>query len=96
MRIISAIIILLILILGVTFASLNAEPVVVNYYLGSSKLPLSLLLVLILGCGALLGILVSIPIWARLKKENYTLSHRIKVVEKELANLRISPLNEAH
>lgn len=85
MRIISAIIILLILILGITFASLNAEPVVVNYYLGSSKLPLSLLLVLVLGCGALLGILVSIPIWARLKKENYTLSQRIKVAEKRIS-----------
>lgn len=96
MRIISAIIILVILILGVTFASLNAEPVVVNYYLGSSKLPLSLLLVLTFGFGAFLGILVSIPIWIRLKKQNVTLSHRIKNVEKELANLRISPLNEAH
>ncbi len=96
MRIISAIIILIILIMGITFASLNAEPVIVNYYLGSSKFPLSLLLVLIFGIGALMGILVSIPLWLRVKKQNLILSHRIKNVEKELANLRISPLNEAH
>lgn len=96
MRIISAIIILIILILGISFAFLNAEPVIVNYYLGSSKFPLSLLLVLVFGCGALIGIVVSLPIWLRLKKQNLVLSHRVKNVEKELANLRISPLNEAH
>lgn len=96
MRIITSIIVLLILIIGITFASLNAEPVVVNYYIGSSKFPLSLLLVLVLGCGALVGLLLNFPSWLRLKKENLTLSHRVKVIEKELANLRTSPLNEAH
>lgn len=96
MRIITSIILLLIIILGITFASINAEPVVVNYYLGSSKLPLSLLLVFVLGCGAVLGMLANLPIWLRIKRENRNYAQRIKLIEKELANLRASPLNETH
>lgn len=96
MRIITTIILLLIILLGITFASLNSAPVVVNYYLGSCTLPLSLLLVFVLGCGALLGMLANLPILIRLKRENMSHTHRIKLIEKELANLRASPLNETH
>lgn len=94
MRVISYIVCLFIIILGITFACLNAEPVTINYYLGTDKQPLSLLLVLTFGIGALLGLLVGIVLCLKLKSENYRLSHRFKLAEKELANLRAMSLKE--
>jgi len=54
--VIQAIITLLIIIIGVCFAFLNAQHVSFNYYLGTADVPLSLLLVLALGLGFLLGL----------------------------------------
>lgn len=94
MRIISYIFCLFIIILGVTFACLNAELVSINYYVGIDKQPLSLLLVLTLGIGALLGLLVGIVFCLKLKSENYRLNHRLKLAEKELATLRTASVKE--
>lgn len=95
MRIFSFIIFLIIIFLGVTFAVMNAQPVDINYYLGTNKLPLSLLLVLVLGIGAFIGWLTGLLLWLRLKGENLRLSHRIKIVEKEINQLRTLPVNES-
>jgi putative membrane protein len=94
MRIFSFLVILIVLILGVTFAVMNAEPVSINYYLNTSKIPLSLLLVLVIGIGAFIGWLTGLWMWLRLKTENFRLHHQIKTLEKELAQLRTQPLNE--
>jgi putative membrane protein len=94
MRILSFIVILIVLILGVTFAVMNAQPVSINYYLNISKIPLSLLLVLVLGVGGFIGWLTGLWMWLRLKTENFRLGHRIKTLEKELDQLRTQPVNE--
>jgi lipopolysaccharide assembly protein A len=94
MRILSFLIFLVILFLGISFAMLNAQPVIVNYYLGTSKPPLSLLLVLVLGIGALVGWITGLLVWLRLKAENLKLSHRVKIIEKELVQLRTQPIHE--
>jgi putative membrane protein len=94
MRIFSFLVILIVLILGVTFAVMNAEPVSINYYLNTSKIPLSLLLVLVIGIGAFIVWLTGLWMWLRLKTENFRLHHQIKTLEKELAQLRTQPLNE--
>lgn len=83
MRIFSYIILLLIIFLGLTFAVLNAEPVTLNYYFGAGKISLSLLLVLSLGLGALLGLLVAAVPLIRLKKNNYQLKNQLKRTEKQ-------------
>jgi len=54
--VVQAIIGLVIIAIGVCFAFLNAQHVTFNYYLGSSEVPLSMLLVLALGLGFLLGL----------------------------------------
>ena len=82
------------MILGITFAGLNAETVAVNYYFGTNELPLSLLLVLVLAFGSLLGVLAGFTLYLRAKKENFKLRGRIKVVEKEVSNLRSIPLKD--
>lgn len=94
MRIISFFLFLLIIFVGVTFSASNAQLVNVNYYFSNSYLPLSLLLVIVLGIGAFIGWLFSLWIWMRLKTENFLLSSRLKTLEKELNQLRTSPVHE--
>lgn len=96
MRILTTIFVLLLILLGVTFAGLNAELVAVNYYVGSTKLPLSLLLVLSLVCGGLLSLLFSVVTYVRLKSANVRLRQRLKIADEEIANLRTMPLKDAH
>lgn len=92
MRILSYLVLLAIMLTGLTFASLNATPVVFNYYLGSKTITLSLLLVFAFGGGIFLGLLVSIFSWIRVKRDNFQLKSRLKLVEKEVKNLRSIPI----
>jgi putative membrane protein len=89
MRIITVISSFLIIVLGVTFAFLNAEPVVVNYYVGTSQMPLSILLVSILGMGTLLGLLIGFIPMIKLKFSNRRLRKRLEHIEHEISQLRV-------
>lgn len=96
MRLFSILFLLIIIIFGLTFAVLNANPVSFNYYLGTRQISLSLLLIYALGIGIILGFLVSLgPLW-RLKKNNLHLKGRIKEAEKEIENLRTLPIQDKH
>lgn len=81
MRIFSYITLFIILLLGITFASLNAETVTLNYYVGSKSMSLSLLLVIFLGVGVLLGLIVTIAPMLRLKNKNRRLKNQLKQLE---------------
>lgn len=96
MRFLFTIFIVLIILLGVTFACLNAEPVSLNFYFGTRSLPLSMLLVLTLGLGLILGVLLFSLSYLRLKAKNIRLKSKIKLVEKEVENLRAIPLKDTH
>lgn len=80
------------MLFGITFATLNANPVVFNYYFNSKQISLALLLVAALGIGILLGFIFMLFTLIKLKKDNYQLKSRLKVVEKELENLRSLPI----
>lgn len=82
------------MLLGLTFASLNASNVIFNYYVGSKSIALSLLLVFAFGLGLLLGGFVTFFSWLRLKTENYRIKSRLKMVEKEVENLRTLPIKD--
>lgn len=92
MRVLSYLILLIIMLVGLTFAALNSNVVSFNYYLGIKDVALSLLLVGAFGGGILLGLLVAIFPWLRTKYENRRLKSRLKIVEKEVENLRTIPL----
>ncbi len=94
MRIITYILLFLILILGITFACLNAEPVTINYYIGKHSLALSLLLVLVFAIGGILGLIIGSIMLLKQKTKNIHLQNRLKLAEKELANLRTIPLKD--
>jgi putative membrane protein len=76
-RIISYVLLLLILLLGLSFAALNADPVEISYYVGKSMTPLSLLLVYTLGLGILLGLFTTLIPLFKLKRENRALKNAI-------------------
>ncbi len=94
MRIISYILLLVIVLFGMTFATLNSESVTINYYLGQSALPLSLLLVMVFAAGCLVGIVVGFWLLIKAKLANHRLRQRLNLAEKEVENLRAIPLQD--
>lgn len=93
-RIVGFLFVLLVLVFGLFFGLLNAEPVHVDYYFGSRDLPLSLVLVMMLVLGALAGAVAGLGLVFRVKREVYRLRREIRVAEKELSNLRSLPIKE--
>ncbi len=96
MRILSYLLLLIIIIIGVSFAALNSQQVLVNYYIGESTLALSLLLVIVFSAGCLLGLLVGLWFFLKIKLKNYHLKQKLKMAEKEIQNLRAIPLQDRH
>ena len=87
---------LLVIILGVAFSVLNAESIQLNYYLGSVELPLSLVLVLAMIVGALLGIFASLGLIIGSRRSATKLKRSVAVAEKEIVNLRNIPIKDEH
>ncbi len=94
MRIISYFFLLIIVLFGMTFATLNSESVTINYYFAQSTLPLSLLLVLVFALGCLVGMIVGFWLLIKSKILNYRLRQRLVLAEKEIENLRAIPLQD--
>lgn len=88
MRIITYIIFFIILIIGITFAYLNANPVGFNYYLGTKMMPLSLLLILAFGSGIVISFIFIMLTWIRLKSQNFVLKKHIHSLERDIAELK--------
>ena len=88
MRVFSYLWLLGIILFGLVLAVLNPGTVEFNYYFGSKHLPLPLALVLALGAGMLVGMIATLFILLRLKKDNLLLRSRLKAIEKEVDNLR--------
>lgn len=96
MRVLSYIIVLLLIVIGLSFAILNAGSVTLNYYVGKGSISLSLLLVFTLAVGIIIGMLSCFKPWFSLKRENRSLRSRIRNTEKEIENLRTIPLKDSH
>lgn len=92
--IINLIVFLFVLTLGLSFAILNAEPVELDYYFGSQRLSLSLIVLITLIIGVLAGVIASLSIIIKLKREVSQLRKANQVVDLELANLRTLPVRE--
>jgi len=96
MRIVALLVLLLVIALGLTFSVMNAEPVNLDYYFGSAAIPLALLLVAAVVLGALLGVIASLGVIFRLKRDNNRLRRGVRLAEKEVSNLRSLPLRDRH
>jgi putative membrane protein len=95
-RIIYLFLFLMLVIFGIVFAALNAEQVKLNYYFGSKDVALSLILVLAMIVGALLGVIASASMIISNRREVVKLRKSVQLAEKEVANLRAIPIRDDH
>lgn len=93
-RILTVVFLLILLIVGVSFSSLNSESVELNYYFGTKELPLSLSLVIAIGVGAIFGLLGSLGVIMRLKRQVMKLKKSVKSAEREASHLRATPAKD--
>ncbi len=68
-RIIIFILLLLVALIGLSFALLNADTVTLNYYFDKLQAPLSLIMVIALALGAVMGVLASMWVVITQKRE---------------------------
>jgi len=81
------------IVVGVAFALANNQPASIELYFATPTLPLSLLLLLAVGVGIVLGAIASSFYFMRIKKENADLRRQSRLVEQEVKNLRTLPIN---
>jgi lipopolysaccharide assembly protein A len=86
MRLVSILLTLIIIIIGVAFAALNADSVQVNYLIGVKSLPLAMMLLIALVIGSLLSLIILSLSLLRLKAKNKWLAHKLKQAKEELAH----------
>ena len=85
---------IIVVVFGLSFAVLNAEPVSLNYYFGYRDIPLSMVVVLSLAVGAVIGVLVSVGMILRLKQQLGSLRRKLLAAEKQVGPLHILPAKE--
>lgn len=92
----TAIFYLLLILFGISFAALNAVSVPVNLYVTKLTLPISVLMIVILGLGVCLGFCLFLARYWRLKAEHRKILSQLKLTEREIKNLRSIPIQDQH
>ncbi len=93
-RLVSLVLLLSLVLIGLAFAVVNAKPVELNYFLGTREVPLAMTLVLTLAFGAAIGLLFSLGMVIRLKREALRLRRQAQIAEQEVVNLRNIPIKD--
>jgi len=88
-RLLGFLLLVSLVVLGLSFAVLNSQPVALNYYFGSRDIPLSMIVVMTLAAGALTGVLVSLGSIIRLKQQAGSLRRRLRAAQKDADQARI-------
>ena len=88
------IVVLVLVVLGLSFAVLNAQSVSLNYYFGYRDIPLSMIVVLSLAAGAVIGVLVSAGLILRMKTQTRQLRRKLRNAAKDSDQLRVLPAQE--
>ncbi|QRN03921.1 DUF1049 domain-containing protein [Legionella sp. MW5194] len=96
MRLLMILFYLLLILVGVSFAALNANSVEVNFYVTTVTMPISILMTIMLGIGILVGFLIFLLRYWRLKRELARVRNQLRLTEKEIKNLRDIPLKDQH
>ncbi len=95
-RIIPLIIFITVFAAGSAFSAINTEAVNLNYYFGSLSAPISIVIVLSIVVGIILGALIIMFSSLQLRYENRRLNKKLHAVEQEIESLRVLPLNDSH
>ena len=96
MRLLVYLLFFAVLFVCVGFAIINADPVVVSYYFGELTAPLSLVVVIAIIVGAILGIVAGLGMVLKAKREISSLRRQLRLKEKEVSNLRAIPIRDEH
>lgn len=83
-RVLKVFFLLLIVLVGLELHIKNPQPVVIDYYLGTVQLPVSLLIACMLLLGAVLGVLVNLSVVVRLRRKISELKRSLKSVDQQL------------
>lgn len=86
MKIVSYLLWIVVIVLGVSFAGLNAALVRFNYYVGDVELPLSFLLSLAFAVGGFLGVIASLNLIVQAKSQERRAKRALKKSEKTLSS----------
>jgi uncharacterized integral membrane protein len=78
----------LLVLIGLAITSLNAEPVILNYYSNTISLPLSLLLICSFTLGWLLGLGLNLMNHIKLRASNRRLQHHYQIAQLEIEDLK--------
>lgn len=92
LAIIKLILALILLIFGAAFAIINDALVTLDLYFFATELPLSVVLLLFMIGGIVLGGIASLGYFARIKKENSNLKRQSRLATQEIDNLRTLPV----
>lgn len=93
-RLIGFLLMAVLIIFGLSFAVLNAEPVTLNYYLGVREVPLSMVAVLSLITGTAIGLLFSLGTILRLKRQTVSLRKQLHAAEQDADRILVLPAKE--
>ena len=85
---------LLVFFLSLYFGVLNSHSVLLRYYHGETEAPLALVMMVAILIGALFGVIASLGMVVKSKRELARMRKTMSLTEKELANLRSLPLKE--
>lgn len=94
LRLFGFISLLVLAVFGLSFAVLNAGSVSLNYYFGYRDIPLSMVVVLSLAVGAVIGLLFSMGMILRLKQQVASLRRKLQAAEKHADRLQLLPVKE--
>ncbi len=94
LRLIRFLFLFLILLIGLAFTVKNDQLVELNYFLGTIEISVSLLLILGMFVGSILGVLSSMFAILPLKREVSRLRHQTSIKEQEIMNLRAIPIKD--
>ena len=95
-RIIALLFALAIIVIGLSFAMLNPNPVALDFYFGALTLPLSLWLVIAFAFGVVLGLILMAGMVVKQRWALASLRRDIDATRKELSELRKLPIRNSH
>ncbi|HHH44232.1 MAG TPA: LapA family protein [Gammaproteobacteria bacterium] len=90
-RLLAFVFVIVLVVVGLSFAMLNSQPVTLNYYFGTRDIPLSLIVVVAVAIGAVIGMLASLGSVIRLKQQAGRLRRQLRTARKDADQVRLLP-----
>lgn len=96
MKILAALLYIFLIVLGVSFAVLNANTVTINLFAIHLSMPISLVIVSSIALGCAIGVLLMMAKLISTKRDLKQAYAHLKIIEKEINNLRVMPVKDQH